>query len=78
MAEKKAPAGTAPSRIVVEFEGPGSANITRTDFTNVNPGQIYEWAKWAELQAQQIFVQMQIAAQKQPQIVVPRGPIPPA
>jgi len=68
-----------PSRIVIEFEGPGSANITRSEFLNVSPGQIYEWAKVAELQAQQIFVQVQIEAQqKRPQIVVPRGPIPPA
>jgi len=79
MAGKSKAAGQVPSRIVIEFEGPGSANIVRTDFTNVSAGQIYEWAKWAELQAQAVFVQMQAAAQKKaPQIVVPRGPIPPA
>jgi len=79
MAGKNAPVGKVPSRIVVEFEGPGSANIVQTQFTNVSPGQIYEWAKIAELQAQSVFVQVQIEAQqRQPQIVVPRGPITPA
>ena len=76
MAGKSEPEGKV-SRIVVEFEGPGSANVVRTNFVNVSTGQVYEWAKLAELQAQQLFVQVQIEAQQR-QIVVPQGPIPPA
>lgn len=79
MGGKAQPAAKAKSRIVIEFEGPGSANVARLDFVNVSPGQVFAWAKIAELQAQAIFVQVQMAEQQKqrPQIVVPRGAVPP-
>lgn len=72
----KKPGTRKPSRIVVEFEGPGSANIMGTEFSNVTAAQIYAWAKWAELQAQHIFVQTQLKeAAKRPQVMVAGRPL---
>lgn len=79
MADKRqeAPAekAAAKSRIVLEFKGPGSADLAGTQLINVTPGQVMMAAKWLDLQANQIYVQMQIEAQKSP-ILVPRGPLP--
>jgi hypothetical protein len=75
---KGKPEARKPSRIVVEFEGPGSANILETRFSNVTPAQIYAWAKWAELQAQAVFVQAAAReAAKRPQVMVAGRPLRP-
>ena len=59
------------SQIVVEFEGPGSANVLRIQFENVSPGQVLTWAKWAELHGQQAFARMQLDEAVKPRIAVP-------
>lgn len=88
MAEEKAVGGQAASekeeqpvsRIVVEFAGPGGADVIGSKFENISVGQMLAFAKWAEWQAERAVMKMELERQKamklrQPKIVVPRGPV---
>lgn len=69
-----------PSRVIVDFEGPGLANVAAFRFVNVTPGQVLVLAEWARAQADVVlagWMNQQRREPPPPQIIVPRIVSPP-
>ena len=70
------------SRIVVEFAGPGMADVAHADFQNISVGQMLVFARWADWQANRavykLDMQRRMERERKGQIgkiIVPRGVI---
>jgi len=64
------------SRIVVEFAGPGMADVRDAVFENVSVGQMMAFAAWAEWQKERAILKMELQRQREAElqkIAVPKG-----
>lgn len=65
------------SRIVIEFAGPGQADVKRAIFENVSLGQMLAFARYAEWRCVRAIAQFEKAreasAVARPSLVVPKG-----
>lgn len=66
------------SRIVVEFAGPGMADVKNAVFENVSVGQMMAFAAWAKWQMERAILKMELQRQREAElqkkkIAVPKG-----